>query len=431
MADEIKREKSSGLSFTEMREVLEYILDPKIPTSLRRVPAIWGEPSTGKSALIKLFCKEKGYRLVDYRMSTAQAEDLGGFPMQHGQMTKEARILAIIAKFITKNSPSEKLIDELLTVADDAKIRWVMPEMFPRPNDPPTMLFFDEANRGRMDTLQGLFQICYDKKSNMFLLGEQHMIAICCNYGERDNTSVTQMDTAFYNRVVNLHMRNDRDETLAYFKSQNYHSLVCNFIENNPKAYYDPPPADQLDIVKSWASPRSLEGLAVHLRPLLEKGVTDGKFTPQLLQLVCTIARGFIGDKHAGEFRDYLEHFGLVEIKDIINKYSEVKSDLKKLDRKIMEEIGTNLTAELAEYKKVTAEQCSNIVRFIAENFSGEGQKNQLANLMKNKSKGGSEAFRSAALDCKDKVTIPVRNKVTGEIKEQTLEVKIAAVDGL
>ena len=133
---------------------------------------IWGEPGIGKSSVVEQTAKLYGYKIKIIHMSQLAPGDLLGI------------LFPDVASGTTKQYP---------------------PSMLPGPNDPPTILFFDEYGAAMEMVRKPSTQIILEKILLEYVLAPQHRCCAASNTGD-DGTLTHALDRATSDRFMHLHL---------------------------------------------------------------------------------------------------------------------------------------------------------------------------------------------------------------------------------
>ena len=118
----------------------------------------------GKSSIIKQFAEEKKLHFIDIRLGQRDVGDIIGFPIN-----------------------------------EDGKFKHILPELLAPAFNKPSLLFFDELNRGTKDVQQAVFEIILDRRMNGKILHPETLIVSAINQ-DLNIYSVTDIDPALLSR---------------------------------------------------------------------------------------------------------------------------------------------------------------------------------------------------------------------------------------
>jgi hypothetical protein len=185
------------LNTEELKELVKESVESRIPLM------IWGRTGIGKSQVIKDYCKDNNYQLIDIRLSQLVSEDLGGIPVYD-----KPELIRKFSKFLPTSN--EKGV-----------------------------LFLDEINQADTDVLNSAFQLILDKKlgGGEYVLPESWSIIAAGNTSE--DGDVNTFNKALYNRFIHCELEFDKKSFIDYIRKENYDENLVNFLEEQNKVYID------------------------------------------------------------------------------------------------------------------------------------------------------------------------------------------------
>lgn len=194
------------------------------------VPCFAGDAGIGKSEIVQQWAKKRNFKFLDVRLAYLEGPDFIGLP------------------FALKDKDGmERTI-------------YALPETWPTDKDAPTIICFEEPNRGVQSVTNCMMQALTDKKIGKYEFPGVVMFTACIN---PDNAfyTVNSMDTALANRFVMYDVRFDLKEFITYAESANYHPNVISFLKSGSWTY-TPPEQLQNNAATKYVSPRSFSYLS-------------------------------------------------------------------------------------------------------------------------------------------------------------------------
>jgi len=294
MADTIK----------ELKQKIQMVLQPDIELT----PFIWGKPGIGKSQAVKQIADEMGIMFIDLRLSQLESSDLRGIPIPD---------------------------------MDRGIARWMPPEFLPfegieKFKGTSGILLLDEMNRARTDVLQAAFQLVLDRSVGMHKLLDSWYIVAAGNLGMEDRTDVNEMDSALKNRFIHFNVDVNLDTWIEWAERSGIHHDVINFLKG--KASYLYHTANEEDNV--FITPRSWEKFSRILQ-------ANKNMDP--MNVTAFIGANIINGA-AGHFMKYLESKEIIQARDILDKYNDDKSGVKKKLKVMQREQIYALNNEIIDY---------------------------------------------------------------------------------
>lgn len=202
------------------------------------------------------------------------------------------------------------------------------------------IMFLDEVNRARPETLQCIFELILDRRLHGIRIPENWYIIAAVN-ADRDTYDVQEQDPAFTDRVILMNFEPSFEELFAHLdeatSAGKIHEVIAMYLrQRNDKI--DPSP----DLIKNARdkgekifSRRSWYRLGECLQDYANDGedivasVAAGNSTKELIE-VCT---GYIGSADAVAFSTYCkDEFSVLTPKDILDKYDDkISARIKKM----------------------------------------------------------------------------------------------------
>jgi hypothetical protein len=283
---------------------------------------LMGRPGEAKTAMIENIAKTRGFQFIDLRLSQMDETDIGLFP------------------FI-----------------ENGVVRHAIPEWADRANKEPTIIMFDELNRSRESIRNAALQILNERRIGYgFKFNENVHFVAAGNLGEEDGTSVDEFDTALWNRLIPIKHFLTIEEWVDGFAEENVWNYIVSFVNSHPDHFYREPGGES----KQFATPRSWTFLSNHLETRFQ-GLENIKLE-EAKQIVKEIGWSFVGNS-ATTFIRYLEDMSSINVNDIIERFDQVSSQVKKMSRAQISEMIHALKDMNTE--KFKTNEINNITEFL------------------------------------------------------------------
>ena len=212
------------MKYKEVKEFLKNVFEKRMQFK-EHAPAILlvGSTATSKSALVREVGEEMKVPVVQIRTALTEPADLTGIPRPDATGTETVWLKPDWFPY------SQEQWDAL---GEEVKKQAVAIVNNTRKNGPNGIIFFDEANRGPLETLQAVFQILSDYKVHCHVLPKGYIIVGAINPGSLYQT--TDVDQAFWTRWVQIKMDFDEHQALAYAVEQGYDEKFIQFLAASP-----------------------------------------------------------------------------------------------------------------------------------------------------------------------------------------------------
>jgi hypothetical protein len=315
----------------------------------RLTPMMWGKHGIGKSQVVQQIAEDiakdekltftndvssfdnKHFGFVDLRLGQMEVGDLIGMPF--GLAEKQQTI-------------------------------WFKPQWFPIAADSKGIIFLDELNRARLDVLQAVFQLVWDRRINTHRLPQGWGIVVACNPAGSEYF-VNELDAALMDRFVHIKLTPETKEWVEWAKNKGEITAdITDFVEKYPEMLGNEGCEVPIDVKPS---PRSWQVLSVMLKGLDEE-----------LWLETTM--GIIGNEAAIPFIESLKRNleRPIRADQVLNHYDKWKSKIKKygsteksrfdLLRISCDDIERILKKDFSENdKNINKEQEKNLVDFLRD----------------------------------------------------------------
>jgi MoxR-like ATPase len=195
------------MNIKDMKASLDYLFNAQI------TPFIWGHAGIGKSAVVKQYAKEKGYKFFPFYLGTQS--DLGD-------------ILGL-ASFVKDENGSE-------IATTFATPLWLKDTIDYCNNNPDSgaVIFLDEFNRARRDILNGMFSFALDKTFHTIKL-PVNCYVIAAGNPPTDEYYVTDVnDTALMARFTHIKLEPSFQEWTTYAQDAKFESSIVSFLQDQP-----------------------------------------------------------------------------------------------------------------------------------------------------------------------------------------------------
>lgn len=200
------------MNIQDLKTSLEYLF------KAQHTPFIWGQAGIGKSAVVKQYAQEKGYKF---------------FPFYLGTQSDIGDILGL-ASFVKDENGSEIAT----TFATPLWLKDTIDYCNQNP-DSGAVIFLDEFNRARKDILNGMFSLALDKTFHTLKLPANCHIVAAGN-PPTDEHFVTDIDdTALMARFTHIKLEPTYDEWVAYASNAGFDHTIMSFLSAQPELLED------------------------------------------------------------------------------------------------------------------------------------------------------------------------------------------------
>lgn len=277
-------------SITKAKKIVEAGLKSGI------TPFIWGSHGNGKSQLVKQVADRLGIGFMDIRCALAEAGDFQGIP------------------FVDSNNKMKFAESPLLPPMEWSTSKNLKQQF--------GILFLDEINRARQDTLQCVFQLILEKKiGEHYKMPEGWAIVAAGNPNGEDYT-VTDLDPALLGRFCHIQLTPTADEWLDHARDVKFRDDVRQFVMDNKKMLGNSTKGVTLEHVQP--TPRGWEMLARMTDSLEALNFAD--------ECLLDVATGIVGGVAATEYVNYRKtKFKRISTDDILNHYTKIRKFVQQL----------------------------------------------------------------------------------------------------
>jgi hypothetical protein len=185
-----------------------------------------GGKGIGKTSITRQICEKLNRKLIEIRAAYSEAADFKGYPDKDG-----------------------------------TDMIFLRPEDLPKEKDTGAVLFFDEINRAKSETMNCLMQVSDGSgKIGTHKLPDKLTVIGAMN-PDNDKYSVNFLDAALLNRFAIFYVVSDADQLLEYAQKTEWNSTVCSFLKMKGTNLI----SEKLEGVDidSECSPRSLHKLSI------------------------------------------------------------------------------------------------------------------------------------------------------------------------
>lgn len=244
-----------------------------------------GRPGVGKSDIVAAFAASIDAELIDVRLGTKTAADIGGLPaLDH----------------------------------DTKTTTFYPPDFFPREDDGrPKVLFFDEIGQADDQTQGAVLGVILERRFGVHRLPDNVFIVAATN---RFEDGVAPLRAPLNDRFVHLFVEASTEDWLKWAAANGVHRAVMAYIKTRPEALV--PRQEELDQdFTILPSPRSWKRVS---------DILQSNHTPRPIQEL--LVSGLIGQASAAQF--YLVADELVQMAEI-DRLLEYAGDAKALGKLI------------------------------------------------------------------------------------------------
>lgn len=301
------------------------------------VPLIKGRPGEAKTAIIKSIAKKVGWRTDESK------------PFEYGMQLIDIR-LSQIDEVVVTGYPAAN--------PDGVTYSFRIPDWAKRANEKPTIIVFEEYNRAKLEQRNAAMQIMCEREVGMnWKLNDDVYMVATGNLGEEDGTDVEEIEAAQKGRMATIRHSLTIPEWEEGYATEHVHSLVLSFLKTNPQWFYK----YENDESDSYASARTWDYLSKFI-------ITNfGKTEPNLKEIsdaMLMVGKAYVGNTITPFIR-YIEQMQNVSVKDIINRYDQVKQHVAGFTRPQITEYLTNLST--FDIEKWNDQQLGNVVQFLKD----------------------------------------------------------------
>ena len=300
------------------------------------------EPGVAKSAIMRTIAKKMDFQYFDIRLSMVDEIDVGLFPYR-----KEMEL--------DLEDATGETTKKILSV-----MSYAIPEWAYMSNLKPTIIHFEELNRAPLAVRNAALQILLERAIGTSFKFNQNVYMVSSgNLGEMDGTDVEEFDRALNNRLIHYKHTLTLPEWIEDFAKDNVHQVIVNFLKSNEEHFLHSYDEKRSKTQESYATPRSWTFLSDYIvnNYGMQSSITD------FIDDVRELGASYIGDGANSRFIRYLDESLKFGINDLLNRYDEIKDQLKDLTRDKKSELLNSLKQK--NILDFNAKQKENVKRFI------------------------------------------------------------------
>lgn len=280
-----------GIPTCTLSEARQAIVDS---FETRTPVCVVGEAGIGKSQITKQIAKDLNMKYHVYFAAHNEREDIIGVPFPD----KSGKYYSFLV---------EKSIQELI---DD---------------DRPTLLVFDEWNRGDKAVMNAIFTVMEDRRLGSQKLPDNVHIVACMNPSEDSyNVNEAEKDPAFRRRLTFLAVQANEVVWIEHANKAGFHPAVIDFVRAKPAMLND---TMTREAGKVYANPAGWEKVSNVLKAMESQGeqINSGAIRRRLY---ITLA-GIVGVGVSNDFLNFIEdNYSFVTPQQILNDYHNVKNKI-------------------------------------------------------------------------------------------------------
>lgn len=264
------------MKITDVKKLIPICIKAKIPLFL------WGVSGIGKTALVRQWCEENHYNLLVWSLSLKEPGDILGCP------------------YISSNETSTAPPAEL-------------------PKEGNWIVFMDEMNRARVDTLNAAFKFVddeipgYRRPSSVFIMAAGNPSEII-----RDETGkkqqayqVTELDPALLARFLHINVEPTANEWISYAEKTKHDTTIIDFV----KGYQETLGYAKISLPPLLPRARGMSFLS----ELRKAGLNSSEVS---LEFQGEVASGLIGIPMASAFTTFIvTNQSYVKFKDLLENF--------------------------------------------------------------------------------------------------------------
>jgi hypothetical protein len=248
---------------------------------------------------------------------------------------------------------SDFLIPRFKKIQDQEITTYAIPEWAYMANQKPTLIFFDELNRAKLDVRNACLQMLLDRKLGQFLFNADVYFASAGNLGDEDGCEIEEFDLALKDRLATFKYTAEEESVKTWkeeFGTKNVNKYLVTFLERKPEFKFKFKEEDD-----NLCTYRSITMLS----NLIGK---DNNDLNDVINKISIFGEHFIGSA-SSVLLTYLNNMKAVTHKDIMNRFNEVKDIIKDYDRSRICDLIQDLSKE--DYIKMKNKSFDNIVEFL------------------------------------------------------------------
>ena len=300
------------------------------------------EPGVAKSAIMRRIADKLDFQYFDIRLSMVDEIDVGLFPYR-----KEMNL--------DLEDKSGKVTQQILSV-----MSYAIPEWAYMSNLKPTIIHFEELNRAPLAVRNAALQILLERAiGTTFRFNNNVYMVSSGNLGEMDGTDVEEFDRALNNRLIHYKHTLTLPEWIDDFANEHVHPVIVNFLKSNEEHFLHSYDEKRSKTQEAYATPRSWTFLSDFI--VNNYGVNSS--ITEFIDDVRDLGSSYIGDGANSRFIRYLDESLKFGINDLLNRYDDIKDQLKDLTRDKKSELLNQLKQK--NIKDFNDKQKENVKRFV------------------------------------------------------------------
>lgn len=305
------------------------------------------EPGVAKSAIMRSIADKLGFQYFDIRLSMVDEIDVGLFPYR-----KEMEI--------DLDDESGESVKKIISV-----MSYAIPEWAYMSNLKPTIIHFEELNRAPLAVRNAALQILLERAiGTTFKFNRNVYMVSSGNLGEADGTDIEEFDRALNNRLIHYKHTLTLPEWIEDFANKNVHQVVVNFLKSNEEHFLGSYDEKKSKTQEAYATPRSWTFLSDYIvrNYGMESSIKD------FIDDIRDLGASYVGDGANSRFIRYLDESLKFGINDLLNRYDDIKDQLKDLTRDKKSELLNSLKQKsLMDLKPAQKENVKKFILTISE----------------------------------------------------------------
>lgn len=303
---------------------------------------ITAEPGVAKSAIMRTIAKKLGFKYFDVRLSMVDEIDVGLFPYRKSME-------------IDVNDGSKETVKKIISV-----MSYAIPEWAYNANQQPSIVHFEELNRAPLAVRNAALQLLLERSiGTEFKFNDNVLMVSSGNLGEKDGTDVEEFDRALNNRLIHFSHTITLPEWVEDFANENIHPIVVSFLKSNEEHFLHSFDERRSKDSEAYATPRSWTFLSDYIVSNygMESSITDW------VDDVRDFGASFVGVGANQRFIRYLDESLRFGIRDLLDRYDEIKDMLEDLNRDKKSELLNALKG--MNLNELNKSQKENVKKFI------------------------------------------------------------------
>jgi len=335
---------------------------------------IRGIPGSAKSAIGEAICRKviwwndddpqqirhTGIQYIDLRLSDKDETDLGSYPVLKNAIEQLLKFSQMVNAGLLSPDEFEIVKKKYFMVinGDDIdQLNFAVPDWAIKANTTLTIIHVEELNRCDIRVRNAALQLLNEKRiGSIFQFNETVYWMASGNLGDMDKTEVEEMDLALSNRLIILDHELTADEWATQYGRKHCWDVMVDYLVGHPDELYTPPPDGKLEYAtaRSWTNFSKFILTVFGPKPDLASIIETEEFM--------TVGMGAIGVSITA-FQRYCSDTVQVSIKDIYERWDDVKADVITFNRSRTTELLNNL--EAISLETLQTKHIENIVKFL------------------------------------------------------------------